>query len=135
MVPQLWNSVPKKISRSLINLLESKSDKYIVYNNALFTADKSKLVCYPAKYAIGEVYLPDETITLERGAFSGCDKLTSINLHNVSIISKTCFTNCNALVSVYCSDLVTYIGECAFGRCTNLKEVSVYKHCFIDFEC
>lgn len=111
---------------------ESNSDKYIVYNNALFTADKSKLVCYPAKYAIGEVHLPDETITLERGVFSGCDKLSNIHLHNVSIISKTCFTNCNSLVSVYCSDLVTYIGEWAFAHCANLKEVSVYKDCFID---
>jgi len=111
---------------------ESNSDKYIVYNNALFTADKLKLVCYPAKYAIGEVHLPDETITLERGAFSGCDKLSNIHLHNVSIISKTCFTNCNSLVSVYCSDLVTYIGEWAFAHCANLKEVSVYKDCFID---
>lgn len=111
---------------------ESNSDKYIVYNNALFTVDKSKLVCYPAKYAIGEVHLPDETITLERGAFSGCDKLSNIHLHNVSIISKTCFTNCNSLVSVYCSDLVTYIGEWAFAHCANLKEVSVYKDCFID---
>ena len=111
---------------------ESNSDKYIVYNHALFTADKSKLVCYPAKYATGEVYLPDETITLERGAFSGCDKLTNIHLHNVSIISKTCFTNCNSLTNVYCSDLVTYIGEWTFAHCTNLKEISVYKDCFID---
>lgn len=111
---------------------ESKSNKYIVYNNALYTSNKSKLVCYPAKYAIGEVYLPDETIILERGAFSGCDKLINIHLHNVSIISKTCFTNCNSLVSVYCSDLVTYIGEWAFAHCTNLKELSVYKDCFID---
>lgn len=74
---------------------ESNSKNYIVYNNALYTADKSKLVCYPAKYAIGDVYLPDEVITLERGAFSGCDKMVNIHLHNVSIISKTCFTNCN----------------------------------------
>lgn len=111
---------------------ESNSNKYIVYNNALYTFNKSKLVCYPAKYAIGEVHLPDETITLERGAFSGCDKLINIHLHNVSIISKTCFTNCNSLVNVYCSDLVTYIGEWAFAHCTNLKELSVYKDCFID---
>ena len=110
----------------------SNSKNYIVYNNALYTADKSKLICYPAKYAIGEVYLSDETITLERGAFSGCDKMTYIHLHNVSIISKTCFTNCNSLEKVYCSDLVTYIGEWAFAHCANLKELSVYKDCFID---
>lgn len=111
---------------------ESNSENYMVYDNALYTADKSKLVCYPAKYAIGDIYLPDEVITLERGAFSGCDSMTNIHLHNVSIISKTCFTNCNSLERVYCSDLVTYIGEWAFAHCTNLKEVSVYKDCFID---
>ena len=111
---------------------ESNSENYMVYDNALYTADKSKLVCYPAKYAIGDIHLPDEVITLERGAFSGCDKMTNIHLHNVSIISKTCFTNCNSLERVYCSDLVTYIGEWAFAHCTKLKEISVYKDCFID---
>ena len=111
---------------------ESNSENYMVYDNALYTADKSKLVCYPAKYAIGDIHLPDEVITLERGAFSGCDKMTNIHLHNVSVISKTCFTNCNSLERVYCSDLVTYIGEWAFAHCTNLKEISVYKACFID---
>ena len=111
---------------------ESNSKNYIVYNNALYTADKSKLVCYPAKYAIDDIHLPDEVITLERGAFSGCDKMTNICLHNVSIISKTCFTNCNSLEKVYCSDLITYIGEWAFAHCANLKELSVYKGCFID---
>lgn len=111
---------------------ESYSKNYVVYNNALYTADKSKLVCYPTKYAIGDIHLPDEVITLERGAFSGCDKMTNIHLHNASIISKTCFTNCNSLEKVYCSDLITYIGEWAFAHCSNLKEISVYKDCFID---
>jgi len=110
----------------------SNSKDYIVENGALFTKNKDVLICYPRKYAIGEVYLPDETITLERGAFSGASELTQIHLHNVSIISKTCFTNCNLLERVYCSDLVSYIGEWAFAHCENLKEVSIYKDCFVD---
>lgn len=110
----------------------SNSSEYLVINNALYSENRSRLVCYPAKYAVGEVNLPDEVITLERGAFSGCNNLISINLHNVSIISKTCFTNCDSLEKVYCSDLVGYIGEWAFAHCNNLKEVSVYKDCFLD---
>lgn len=110
----------------------SNSDKFIVYNNALFTNDKSKLICYPSKFAVGEVRIPDEAIILERGAFSGCDKMTNINLHNVSVISKSCFTNCNSLTKVYCSDFITYIGEWAFAHCNNLNIVSVHKDCFID---
>ena len=109
----------------------SNSENYVVYNNALYTKDKSKLVCYPAKYAVGEVHLPEEVITLERGAFSCCDKMTNINLHNVAIISKTCFTNCNSLTKLYLEDIVSYVGEWAFAHCNNLKEVSMHENCII----
>lgn len=133
VLPETLESIGYNPFVSCSNIeFESNSKNYVVYNKALYTTDKSKLVCYPAKYAIGDIHLPDEVITLERGAFSGCDKMTNIHLHNVSIISKTCFTNCNTLENVYCSDLVTYIGEWAFAHCTNLKELSVYKDCFID---
>lgn len=133
VLPKTLESIGYNSFVSCSNIeFESNSENYMVYDNALYTADKSKLVCYPAKYAIGDIHLPDEVITLERGAFSGCDKMTNIHLHNVSIISKTCFTNCNSLERVYCSDLVTYIGEWAFAHCTKLKEISVYKDCFID---
>lgn len=133
VLPETLESIGYNPFVSCSNIeFESNSKNYVVYNNALYTADKSKLVCYPAKYAIGDIHLPDEVITLERGAFSGCDKMTNIHLHNVSIISKTCFTNCNSLEKVYCSDLVTYIGEWAFAHCISLKELSVFKDCFID---
>lgn len=133
ILPETLESIGYNPFVSCSNIeFESHSKNYVVYNNALYTADKSKLVCYPAKYAIGDIHLPDEVITLERGAFSGCDKMTNIHLHNVSIISKNCFTNCNSLEKVYCSDLITYIGEWSFAHCSNLKELSVHKDCFID---
>ena len=133
ILPETLESIGYNPFVSCSNIeFESNSKNYIVYHNALYTADKSKLVCYPAKYAVGEIHLPDEVITLERGAFSGCNKMSNIHLHNVSIISKTCFTNCNSLEKVYCSDLVTYIGEWAFAHCQNLREISVYNTCFID---
>ena len=133
VLPETLESIGYNPFVSCSNIeFESNSKNYVVYNNALYTADKSKLVCYPAKYAISDIHIPDEVITLERGAFSGCGNMTNIHLHNVSIISKTCFTNCNSLEKVYCSDLVTYIGEWAFAHCISLKELSVFKDCFID---
>ena len=110
----------------------SESKYYLVEDGRLYNADMSKLVCCPKKYAVGEVHISDSVIKLERGAFSGCELMTNINLHNVTVVSKSCFTNCNSLTNVYCSDLVTYIGEWAFGHCCNLKEVSIYKDCFVD---
>lgn len=111
---------------------ENHSEHFTVDNDMLYTRDKSKLICFPAWKAQGEVSLPDSVITLERGAFSGCDKMTEINLHNINGIGKSCFTNCTALKNIYCSDLITYIGEWAFAYCTSLKTVSVNRDTIID---
>lgn len=110
----------------------SNSKNYLVYNHALYTANKTKLVCYPRKFAIGKIKLPNETQTLERGAFSGCDLLTNIDFNHIDIISKTCFTNCNGLTKVYCPSNIKYIGEWAFAHCNKLKEISIAKNCFVD---
>lgn len=111
---------------------ESLSDCFKVVDGVLYNRDCSKLICFPAWKAIGLVELPDSVITLERGAFSGCDRMTKLNLHNVNIINKSCFTNCTGLQKIYCSDFITYIGEWAFAYCSSLQEVSVYKDTIID---
>ena len=111
---------------------ESKTPYYQVVDGVLYNKDMSKIVCYPSWKAVGEVSIPEEVITLERGAFSGCDKMISINLHNVNIVNKSCFTNCKSLETVYCSDLITYVGEWAFAYCESLKQVSVKKGTIID---
>lgn len=111
---------------------ESQSPYYKVVDDVLYNKDQTKIVCYPSWKAVGDVKLPESVITLERGAFSGCSEMTSINLHNVNIINKSCFTNCSLLKNVYCSDLITYIGEWAFAYCSNLEKVSVLKGTIVD---
>lgn len=111
---------------------ESNTPYYKVVDGILFNKDMSKIVCYPSWKAVGHIKLPDSVITLERGAFSGCNKMTSIDLHNVNIVNKSCFTNCTSLECLYCSDLITYIGEWAFAYCSSLKKVSVFKGTIID---
>ena len=111
---------------------ESLSPRFHVIDDVLYNFDLTKIICYPAWKAVGDVKLPESVITLERGAFSGCDKMTSLELHNVNIVNKSCFTNCCSLKSLYCSDLITYIGEWAFAYCTSLTEVSVYKDAVVD---
>ena len=110
----------------------SKTPYYRVVDGVLYDSKMSKIVCYPAWKAAGDVHIPDSVIALERGAFSGCSKMTSIYLHNVNIINKSCFTNCSSLKEIHCSDLVTYIGEWAFAYCSSLERVSVRKGTIID---
>ena len=111
---------------------ESHSPRFKVVDDVLYNADCSKIICYPAWKAVGVVSLSDSVVTLERGAFSGCDKMTAIKLHNVNVINKSCFTNCVSLSKLYCSDFITYIGEWAFAYCVGLSEVSVCKDTIID---
>ena len=111
---------------------ESYSPYYKVVDGVLYNKDMSKIVCYPAWKAIGEVSIPDSVNILERGAFSGCSHMTRIHLHNVNIINKSCFTNCNSLKAVYCSDLITYIGEWAFAYCSSLEKISIHKGTIVD---
>ena len=111
---------------------ESHTDEYVVDNDILFDKNKNKIVCYPSWKGVGEVSIPESVIALERGSFSGCDKMTGINLHNVNVVSKSCFTNCSSLKSIYCSDLIKYIGEWAFAYCSSLKTISVSAKTKID---
>ena len=111
---------------------ESLSPYFRVVDGILYDKDLTKLICCPQWRAKGVVHLPDSVITLERGAFSGCREMTELHLHNVNIINKSCFTNCKELCSLYCSDLVTYIGEWAFAYCDKLKEVSIHTGTIVD---
>ncbi len=111
---------------------ESKTPYFKVVDGVLYNKDMSKIICYPAWKANGIVNIPESVITLERGSFSGCSNMTEINLHNVNIINKSCFTNCSSLAKIYCSDLITYVGEWAFAYCSSLKEVSVKNGTIID---
>ena len=111
---------------------ESYSPRFKVIEDVLYNYDESKIICYPAWKAIGHIKLKESVITLERGAFSGCEKMTALDLHNVNIVNKSCFTNCLSLKNLYCSDLITYVGEWAFAYCSSLEEVSVYKDTIVD---
>ncbi|MCR5490716.1 MAG: leucine-rich repeat protein [Bacilli bacterium] len=111
---------------------ESESPFFRVQDGLLLSEDGGKLICCPPSKAVGEFKIPESVIELERGAFSGCDKMTSIVLKNVSKIGKSCFTNCSSLRNIHLSDFVSYVGEWAFAHCASLKEISVYKGTVLD---
>lgn len=110
----------------------SHSKAYEVIDDVLFTNNKSKLVCFPAWKAIGNIKVPDSVKILERGSFSGCSRMTSIDFNNVEVISKTCFTNCDSLKEIHLDKKIKYVGEWAFAHCKNLKKFFAFKETEID---
>jgi len=64
--------------------------------------------------------------SINRGAFSGCSKLTSITIpSSVTSISAAAFRGCSGLTSVTIPSGVTRIGESAFSNCSGLTSVTI----------
>lgn len=111
-----WCSNLTKIMVDNANLYFTTKDG-VLYNKDLTTL----VACPGGKTAVD---IPDSVVSIEEGAFSGCNRLTSVNIPNsVKIIGMSAFNNCNALTSVNIPGSVTSIGEYAFAYCNRLKKV------------
>ena len=113
-------------------LLESRSPAVHCENGVLYSVDKTELLCTTNR-AIGKRFkVPDTVTRINRGVFSGCKDLESIDLNNVTYIDKSSFTSCTSLTELYIPDGVTYIGEWVFAYCSNLKKISISRKTVID---
>lgn len=77
---------------------------------------------FKEKTDIKEVVLPKTLTTIGEEAFSGCTKLTSINLSSVTEIGKSSFSN-TAVEKITLGEGMTTIPESAFSNCKSLTKV------------
>ncbi len=68
-----------------------------------------------------KITLPESVLTIDRLAFSECEKLKEINLENVDTIYRNAFSYCLRLDNIHLR--AENIGASAFFKCLNLKEV------------
>ena len=72
---------------------------------------------------------PDSVTSIEEGAFSDCEKLTTIRLPNsITEIPAYSFRNCKNLTTITIPDSVTSIGNGAFYGCESLNNVIIPEH-------
>ena len=70
--------------------------------------------------------IPESIISIGEGAFSECDKLTSIIIPNsVTNIGENAFANCKGLSSINIPNSICEIGNLAFMECENLNSVTI----------
>ncbi|MDD4848999.1 MAG: leucine-rich repeat domain-containing protein [Bacteroidales bacterium] len=113
-------------------LIESENPLFKIVDGIVYNPEKTHLLCATDK-AVGQFFkIPDGVTHINRGVFSGCSSLQSIDFNQVTYIDKSSFTNCTSLKEIVLSDKVTYIGEWAFSYCNNLLKASIGKNTFID---
>ena len=75
-----------------------------------------------------EVILGSGCTSIKSATFSGCIKLTSINLDKVQKIGENAFSGCVELKEINLSN-ITVVEEHAFSECTNLTRVKLGNGC------
>ena len=71
------------------------------------------------------IALPNIT-TVDDGAFSWCDKLTTVNFPKVKVIGEEAFKGCTSLKNIEMPNL-TKIGDSAFQNCSSIERISLKK--------
>ena len=72
------------------------------------------------------ITIPDSVTSISGWAFSGCSGLTSITIPNsVTSIGGGAFEGCSGLTSVTIPDSVNYIGRYAFNGCSGLTSITI----------
>lgn len=96
---------------------------YASIEGGLFNKDVSLLIfCPDGKPETFDI--PNSVTTIGTSAFSGCNRLTSINIPNsVQSIGEGAFYACSGFSSIYIPNSVTNIGNSAFRDCSELSQV------------
>lgn len=99
--------------------VDASNSKFSSENGILYDSSKKNVyICPEGK--TGTVTLNSKTETVGKGAFINCDRLSTVNLSNVSTINSMAFYDCDALSTVDVQKTVFIVNDYAFTECDNI---------------
>lgn len=99
---------------------------YCTVDGALYNADKSKLIYYPAKKSTATVSLPEGLVTIPAKAFQGNTSIKNVTLpSSIDTIYDYAFYKCTNCTTVVVPDGVKYIGNHVWEQCKALTSMTI----------
>lgn len=105
--------------------VDENNPHFVFDGSALYSKDKSKLLCYPSGNKQSLYVIDSETKTIDRAAFSGNPYLEAITIPDDVKYIESSFADCTNLKSAAFGDGTTQIFSHAFEKCTLLEKIYV----------
>lgn len=106
--------------------VEEGSTAFMSREGILYDASGEVLVLYPKGRTVEEITIPDYTVRIGYGAFTGMTGLKSVTMNEgLQQITGWSFGYCTALETVNFPSTLYYIGVTSFKDCTALTELVI----------
>ena len=104
---------------------DPQNPAYSSVDGVLFNKNRTTLIQFPTGKPITSYNLPSPVISIEDGAFQGCN-LTSLDItNNINSIGNYVFCDCTSLTNITLPDTVINIGTNAFLGCSSLGQIII----------
>ncbi|WP_303805062.1 leucine-rich repeat protein [Ruminococcus flavefaciens] len=102
------------------------SKYFTAVDGVIYTKYMKELVACPSAGGKTELTIPDETVSIDRGALACCRDLKKVTMGaNVEKIYPSAFWGCSGLTEVNFSQKLKAIGYFAFAGCSSLESVDL----------
>ena len=102
--------------------IKNECENFVIWNNALFNANKTTLIVLPAAAEIKYFAFPETVQTIGTSSLEGCRYLEVVFIpYSVESINPYAFRYCKNLKTINLPKTISTIGTNAFEGCTNLQ--------------
>ncbi|MBR5266443.1 MAG: leucine-rich repeat domain-containing protein, partial [Clostridia bacterium] len=106
-------------------IVDEANEHYCSVDGVLYNKNMDKILACPQTKE-GKFIIPESVKTIGFSAFSNCESITEVVLHNgITEIEAVAFSRCSKLEKIDLPESLTTIGQDAFHECNLIREVYI----------
>ncbi len=132
-IPENISEIKNYALTSCVNLkniyVAQNNTNFKSFNGVLFTADLTRLICFPPARTEEEYEIPEDVNIVGFASFLGCQNLIRIKTHkSLEVIEANAFYRCRnlrELTNIDAEDNIKSIGAGTFFECSSIKKIEL----------